>query len=100
MLAALGMPADRIRAAFTWSGIWLTLIGAILGFTLGAAVVAAQAQWGLLKLGEGYVVDAYPVQWSVVQSIAVLALVVVIGGLLSWLAGRQAGSDTKLLRSA
>jgi lipoprotein-releasing system permease protein len=100
MLAALGMPADRIRAAFTWSGIWLTLIGAILGFTLGAAVVAAQAQWGLLKLGEGYVVDAYPVQWSVVQSLAVLALVVVIGGLLSWLAGRQAGSDTKLLRSA
>jgi lipoprotein-releasing system permease protein len=100
MLAALGMPADRIRAAFTWSGIWLTLIGAILGFTLGAAVVAAQAQWGLLKLGEGYVVDAYPVQWSVVQSLAVLALGVVIGGLLSWLAGRQAGSDTKLLRSA
>ena len=100
MLAALGMPADRIRAAFTWSGIWLTLIGAILGFTLGAAVVAAQAQWGLLKLGEGYVVDAYPVQWSVVQSLAVFALVVVIGGLLSWLAGRQAGSDTKLLRSA
>jgi len=100
MLAALGMPADRIRAAFTWSGIWLTLIGAILGFTLGAAVVAAQAQWGPLKLGEGYVVDAYPVQWSVVQSLAVLALVVVIGGLLSWLAGRQAGSDTKLLRSA
>jgi lipoprotein-releasing system permease protein len=100
MLAALGMPADRIRAAFTWSGIWLTLIGAILGFTLGAAVVAAQAQWGLLKLGEGYVVDAYPVQWSVVHSLAVLALVVVIGGLLSWLAGRHAGSDTKLLRSA
>ena len=55
---------------------------------------------GLLKLGEGYVVEAYPVQWSVVQSLAVFALVVVIGGLLSWLAGRQAGSDTKLLRSA
>ena len=100
MLAALGMPADRIRAAFTWSGIWLTLIGAILGFTLGATVIAAQTQWGLLKLGEGYVVEAYPVQWSVAQSLAVFALVVVIGGLLSWLAGRQAGSDTKLLRSA
>ena len=37
---------------------------------------------------------------SVAQSLAVFALVVVIGGLLSWLAGRQAGSDTKLLRSA
>jgi hypothetical protein len=30
----------------------------------------------------------------------VLGLVVLIGALLSWLAGRQAGSDTKLLRSA
>jgi len=100
MLAALGMPAERIRSAFTWSGIWLTLIGAMLGFVLGAAVVAAQTQWGLLKLGEGYVVDAYPVQWALGQSLAVLALVVLIGSVLSWLAGRQAGSDTKLLRSA
>jgi lipoprotein-releasing system permease protein len=100
MLAALGMPADRIRSAFTWSGIWLTLIGALLGFTLGAAVVAAQAQWGLLQLGSGYVVDAYPVQWNVGQSLAVLILVILIGSVLSWLAGRQAGSDTKLLRSA
>jgi hypothetical protein len=62
--------------------------------------VGAQAQWGLLKLGEGYVVDAYPVRWALGQSVAVLGLVVALGALLSWLAARQASSDTKLLRSA
>jgi lipoprotein-releasing system permease protein len=100
MLAALGMPAERIRAAFMWSGIWLSLLGAAGGQLLGATVVLAQAQWGLLKLGEGYVVDAYPVRWDWGQSLAVWGLVAGLGALLSWLASRQAGSDTKLLRSA
>jgi len=100
MLAALGMPADRIRRAFTWSGIWLSLLGAAGGLLLGGTVVGAQAQWGLIKLGEGYVVEAYPVRWALEQSLAVLGLVVALGALLSWLAARQASSDTKLLRSA
>lgn len=100
MLAAIGLPEDRIRSAFTWSGIWLTLLGAIAGFLVSAGIVAAQAQWGLLTLGDGYLVDAYPVKWSPSQSLSVLVLVVLIGSSLSWLAGRQAGSDTKLLRSA
>jgi lipoprotein-releasing system permease protein len=83
-----------------WSGIWLSLLGAAGGQLLGATVVLAQAQWGLLKLGEGYVVDAYPVRWDWGQSLAVWGLVAGLGALLSWLASRQAGSDTKLLRSA
>ena len=100
MLAALGMPEARIKAAFTWSGIWLTAVGALLGLGLGAAVVAAQTQWGLLKLGPGYVVEAYPVAWNWGQALGVLGLVLVLGSGLAALAGRQAGSDTKLLRSA
>jgi lipoprotein-releasing system permease protein len=100
MLAALGMPAEQIRAAFTWSGIWLSILGAFSGFALGAAVVGAQAKWGLLQLGDGYLVNAYPVRWDLAQSLAVLVLVGLIGSCLAWLAGRQAGSDTRLLRSA
>lgn len=100
MLAALGMPAERIRAAFMWSGIWLSLLGAAAGQLLGGAVVAVQARWGLLKLGEGYVVDAYPVHWDWAEALGVWGLVAGLGALLSWLASRQAGSDTKLLRSA
>ncbi len=100
MLAALGMPAERIRTAFMWSGIWLSLLGAAAGELLGGAVVAAQAQWGLLQLGEGYVVEAYPVHWDWVEALSVWVLVAGLGTLLSWLASRQAGSDTRLLRSA
>jgi hypothetical protein len=54
----------------------------------------------LLQLGEGYVVDAYPVHWDWTEALAVWVLVAGLGTLLSWLASRQAGSDTRLLRSA
>ena len=100
MLAAMGMPAEQIRAAFTCSGIWLSILGAFSGFALGAAVVGAQAKWGLLQLGDGYLVNAYPVRWDLGEYLAVLVLVGLIGSCLAWLAGRQAGSDTRLLRSA
>jgi len=49
-------------------------------------VVALQHRYGLLKLGSGYAVDAYPVRISAEDMLLITCTLLVLGGLSSLLA--------------
>ncbi len=85
-LWSIGMPRSSIRRLFFRRGMQITLIGGVSGMILGVAVVALQHRFGLLKLGSGYAVDAYPVRISAEDMLLVTCTLLVLGGLSSLLA--------------
>ena len=62
-LHALGASRRRVGAVFAWESGLVTVIGAIIGMTLGVALALLQQHCGLIKLNGDpgtLIVDAYP----------------------------------------
>jgi len=62
----------------------ISATGAIIGIIIGVGITLAQQHFGLLKLGSGYVVDAYPVVLQFTDAVLVFVTVVVMGWLAAW----------------
>ena len=60
-LSALGLSLGSMRAIFFKEGLIISLTGGGIGLFLGIVVVWLQQRFGLITVGEGYIVEAYPV---------------------------------------
>ncbi|MGQ0827301.1 MAG: ABC transporter permease [Bacteroidota bacterium] len=80
------MGADRklIRKIFLFEGMLITLIGAGSGLLLGILICWVQIKFSLIKITEGYVVDAYPVEIQAADVLWILSAVLLIGFLAAW----------------
>ena len=86
MLSNLGADAKTIRSIFFLEGLLTTLVGTVLGLILGLLVCWLQIQFGFLKMGEGsFVVNHYPVAIRWQDVLSVLATVLGIGVIASWI---------------
>lgn len=83
-LRNLGANNQLIRRIFLFEGWLISGVGAISGIGLGALLCLLQQYFGILKLGTGYVVDAYPVQTNVTDLLLVLVTVLVMGFLAAY----------------
>ncbi len=88
-LWAMGAELSTLRSIFFKEGLLISLVGAGLGLLIGIAVVLAQQYFGLLEIGQNYVVEAYPVQLEVDDILLVIATVAVLCGITSWLTSRR-----------
>ncbi len=81
-LKSLGASHHLIKMIFLIEGWLISLVGAVVGLVLGTSLCLLQQHFGWIKLGTGYVVDAYPVvtNWT---DIALVLLTVLIMGWLS-----------------
>jgi lipoprotein-releasing system permease protein len=95
-LWAMGMSRNQVQKLFFRRGMQLTFIGGLIGILLGVVIVILQDQFGLLKLGAGYAVEAYPVRLALEDVILVLLTLFSLGGLSSWLAIRRLKVDVVL----
>jgi len=98
ILHAMGMPEKTIRRTFWWSGLWVSIAGGCLGWVLGSALVYGQAKFGWITLGQGYVVEAYPVSFHPAESLLVLIFVFAVGGGLARWATYRLKSPLTILR--
>jgi lipoprotein-releasing system permease protein len=85
----LGMPRSQLRQVFFAEGLLITFVGAVIGLALGGVFTFLQHYFGLVTMGAGYVVEAYPVRLNVLDVFKVLATVLVIGISISFLASRR-----------
>lgn len=85
----LGMPRSQLRQVFFAEGLLITFVGAVIGLALGGVFAFLQHYFGLVTMGAGYVVEAYPVRLNVLDVFKVLATVLVIGISISFLASRR-----------
>lgn len=92
-LRSLGFTKQRIKRIFLNEGLLISAIGCLLGVLLGVSLVVLQDQYGLIALGQGYAMDAYPVELRFGNVITVFLTVMGIGSLVSWLAVRRLKTD-------
>ena len=85
ILQSLGSKAESIRKIFFFQGLFITLIGALLGLFIGGIVCWVQQSFGVISLGGGsYIIDAYPVAMKTLDLFTVFIAVVLIGLAASW----------------
>jgi len=96
-LWAMGTPIGELRRIFLRLGLIISAYGGLSGIIIGSAVVLAQEHFNLISVGDGYIVDAYPVSLKFRDVLLVLTTVFALGALTSSLTARRL--DLKLLRT-
>lgn len=96
-LWALGLPIGKLQDIFFNLGMLIGGGGALIGLLLGMGLVLIQQYSGLIKVGEGYLVEYYPValEWSDVLLVTVTVLS--LSSVTAYVSARRLG--VKLLRS-
>ena len=87
----LGASMKQIRLIFFLEGVYVGLLGAVIGLIIGAGLCLIQQQFGLLTMGNGaeYIISAYPVQVQAMDIVYVLRSVLAITLLTSWIPARK-----------
>lgn len=80
----LGASRGLIRKIFLIEGVLITLVGTISGIVLGALICIIQTKFGIIKFGDNYVVEAYPIQMQLLDFVVVFSIVMFIGIIAAW----------------
>lgn len=84
ILRAMGAEQGTIRAVFITEGILWSLTGGLAGILIGLAFCLAQIQFGFLKIGGSFLMDAYPVALHFIDFVLVVFTVMCVGMLAAW----------------
>ena len=95
-LRNLGANNQLIKRIFLFEGWMISAVGALVGIGLGGMLCLLQEHFGFLKLGNGYVVDAYPVVTNFMDMILVFVTVLVMGFLAAYYPVRYIQTKGKL----
>jgi lipoprotein-releasing system permease protein len=91
-LKSLGADKFLIKQIFLFEGWMIALVGAFVGIILGSVACLMQQHFELIKLGDGFVVNAYPVVINLNDVILVFFTVLLMGLLAAWYPVRYIGS--------
>jgi len=83
-LRSLGASTSQIKSIFLLEGWMISALGALFGILLGTVISLVQQHFGVLRMGSGYVVDAYPVVLVPSDILYVFITVVVMGFLAAY----------------
>lgn len=78
-LRNLGAREKLIRQIFVFEGWMISVLGALSGVVVGTLLCLVQEKYGIIKLGTGYIVDAYPVATDGWDILLVFATVLLMG---------------------
>ncbi len=80
ILRAMGANLSSIRRIYIYNGLYLSLIGGLIGLALGSIICLAQEYFGIIKMGAGnFIVDTFPIKLMLRDMVSILLLVVSIG---------------------
>jgi len=84
ILWSMGADVRMIRRIFFTEGVLISLFGVFAGMLLGLLICWVQLETGFYRFGEGFVVDAYPVEIQWDDMLYILLSVTAIGILAAW----------------
>ncbi len=88
-LRSMGATKTLIKNLFFLEGLLISGLGCFLGIVIGIGIVLAQQKFGFIALGQGYALDAYPVELRLADMVKVGLTIMAIGSLMSWIAVRR-----------
>ncbi len=97
ILKSMGATAAQIQGIFLRSGFYLAGIGGFMGLVIGYLICWVQQQWGLVSMGGGFIVNAYPVAFKFSDFLLVLISVVVIGFIAAYFPATKAAKSALVL---
>ena len=74
-LRCMGADKHFIRTTFFAEGLLISLVGVLSGMAAGFVICLLQQEFGIIKMGENFVVSSFPVAMQAVDFLAVFALV-------------------------
>lgn len=81
VLQALGLTERDVRKVYTLQGMMIVATGCIVGLLAGFVVCLLQQRLGIVKMGENFVTEAFPVAMRGIDFLYVFLIVMVIGTL-------------------
>lgn len=90
ILKAMGAGRNQISGLFLAEGALWSLMGGGIGLLLGLLVCLGQQQFGWIKLGGAFIIDAYPVRLQLTDFLVVIATILTIGLLAAWFPAARA----------
>ena len=84
ILSNMGADTLLIRRIFLFEGLMITVIGALVGLAFGMLICWIQIKFSVIKMSEGYVVDAYPIKIHSLDIVLILSVVLLIGFAAAW----------------
>lgn len=82
-LMSLGAEARMVRRVFLFEGLLIVVAGTLIGLALGLGICWAQQRFGFVQMAEA-MVDAFPVKVVLADLLLILATVLGIGLLATW----------------
>lgn len=79
VLQAIGLTERDVRNVYTLQGMMIVATGCIVGLIIGIAVCLIQQHYGIVKMGENFVTQSFPVAIRGIDILYVLLIVMVIG---------------------
>lgn len=80
----MGADLSLVRKIFLYEGALITLIGACTGILLGTIICLIQIYFKVIPIGQGFVIDSYPVKLQATDYLYVFLCTVAIGIVASW----------------
>ena len=85
IMRSMGMPESTVRSAFFAEGLLISGVGIVAGLVIGFVVCFVQQQFGIVKMGDNFIVDAFPVVMRVGDFVTTFLLVALLSGLAVFL---------------
>jgi lipoprotein-releasing system permease protein len=90
-LWALGLSVKQLRKLFFLVGMRIGGGGALIGLIFGCGLVLLQQYYGLISVGDGYLIEYYPVALKWQDMLLVSATVMGLSSLTAYLSARRLG---------
>ena len=92
VLKVLGADNGLIQRIFFTQGLSMSLIGGVIGISIGLLIALAQIKFGFIKIpgSENFIIDAYPVKIKFMDILYVLIAISGISALASIIPSRRA----------
>ena len=84
VLRSLGATNRQLQYLFLIEGWLITIIGAFFGLIVGVGICLLQSHFGIIKMGTGFLVDAYPVVINPLDILLVFITVLGMGFLAAY----------------
>lgn len=84
-LSNMGAPSKMIRKIFLFEGWLISLSGALIGLVVGWGLCLLQIKFEFIQMGQGFVVDGYPIVMQWADFIIIYFTVAILGFLVAYL---------------